>query len=672
MSKGPNPPRSLPWIAAAVGGLGLVVLAGWAAGVERLQAVLPGQASMKPNTALGLLSFGVALGARCLPGRSVRAVGWLAAGLGLAIGVATLAQYVSGIDLHIDEALFHDLRSAPGTSSPGRPSPLTATAFCLAGAAFFLLDARGGRRQLAHPAELLALGVGLIGFSALLGYLLGIDPLYSFFGFTQVALHTAVGLLAIATGLLASRPERGLVALLRSPHPVGRLTRRLLLALVAILVGLTWVKVRLESAGAIGPDESLAVHLIGEITLACAVVLAFAQVAERADAERRGAEAEVREREERLDLAIRGADLGAWSWDLRTGALRWDARTRELFGVGPAEPLTYPRFLDSLHPDDRERIDAHARVSLERHADFRAEMRVVRPDGTLCWVSAMARGAYDDAGQAVRMHGVVQDVSLRKADELEKARLAQSLEDRVAERTRELGERNAELEAFSWSVAHDLRAPLRAIAGYAELVLATGGEQLGAEGRAWLGRIRHAVERMSRLIDGLLRLTGVTRAPLRLDVVDLTRLAREIAGALERRDPDRRVEWRIEEGLTASGDRDLLRIALENLLENAWKYTSRLACGHISFGTRLDGGTLVYQVRDDGAGFDMGHAGQLFRPFTRLHGEEFPGSGIGLVIVERIVGRHGGRIWAEASPDRGATLPAPGDQPPRASTNTPR
>ncbi len=247
------------------------------------------------------------------------------------------------------------------------------------------------------------------------------------------------------------------------------------------------------------------------------------------------------------------------------------------------------------------------------------------------------------------------------------------LERQVAERTAALTAANHELSAFAYSVSHDLRAPLRAIDAFSQALLEDHSAALDAQGQDYLRRVRANASRMGQLIDDLLQLSRLTRAEMRLEPIDLSAIARSIASDLQRAQPGRTVAFSIEPGLTARGDPRLLRVLLENLLGNAWKYTSRHPSAHIAFGRSSENGESVYFVRDDGAGFDLAYADKLFRPFQRLHtSEEFEGAGVGLATAQRVVRRHGGRIWADAAPERGATffftLSAPGE---RASTLEP-
>jgi len=240
---------------------------------------------------------------------------------------------------------------------------------------------------------------------------------------------------------------------------------------------------------------------------------------------------------------------------------------------------------------------------------------------------------------------------------IERAERNRVLEREVAQRTAQLQTSNQELEAFAYSVSHDLRAPLRAIDGFSKVLQDRYGGALDVAARGYLERVRAASQKMSRLIDDLLQISRVTRQEMRISQVDLTALAASIATGLHESDPARAVEWVIEERLTARCDEVLLRVALENLLANAWKFTSKNQTARIEVGATHNNGTTIYHVRDDGAGFDMKYAGKMFAAFQRLHAaSEFEGTGVGLATVQRIIHRHGGDIQAEGRPGEGATF----------------
>ena len=216
---------------------------------------------------------------------------------------------------------------------------------------------------------------------------------------------------------------------------------------------------------------------------------------------------------------------------------------------------------------------------------------------------------------------------------------------------------NKELESFSYSVSHDLRAPLRAIDGFSRILLEDYQDKLDDDGKDSLARIRAASQRMGQLIDDLLQLSRITRAEMHRVPVDLSALARAVCDELKITEPARRVEFVIKPGLVTKADAGLMRAALENLLGNAWKFTGHRTDVKVEFGSRLEGGERVFYVRDNGVGFDMKYDSKLFGAFQRLHtSAEFPGTGIGLATVQRIIHRHGGRVWAEGETNRGATF----------------
>lgn len=333
----------------------------------------------------------------------------------------------------------------------------------------------------------------------------------------------------------------------------------------------------------------------------------------------------------------------------------------EVLGYGNTPAQDEPALADRvMHPDDRERAIAFRRSvkNLEDHAVAELECRYRRADGTWGWFLVRSAVFARNADGSVRqLFGTTTEITAIKRAESELLRLNAELEQRVAARTEQLSIANRELESFAYSVSHDLRAPLRAINSFSRLIFERCGEQFDAVSLRYQGQVHAAAQRMGELIDALLSLSRVTRGPLSRQRVNMSALARSITTELGRAEPERDVEIAIAEDVTGTGDPVLLRIVLQNLLGNAWKYTSGREQAHIEFGVQCTQKSPIFFIRDNGVGFDMECSARLFSPFQRLHtAEEFPGIGIGLATVQRIITRHDGRIWAESAPGKGATF----------------
>ncbi|HML24642.1 MAG TPA: PAS domain-containing protein [Aggregatilinea sp.] len=294
---------------------------------------------------------------------------------------------------------------------------------------------------------------------------------------------------------------------------------------------------------------------------------------------------------------------------------------------------------------------------LESQGFWHGEVIHTRKDGTTIYALASKTMLYDEKGERIGMVAVNHDITERKQAEARIRELNADLERRVQERTAQLVDLNQEIESFSYSVSHDLRTPLRALDGFSQVLLEDYHDVLDEEAQFLLGRIRAASQRMSHLIDDLLKLSRLTRAEIRHDQINLSDLAWEIVDDLQRDNTHRQVEITIQPDLTAVGDAHLLGILLENLFGNAWKFTRMRDPARIEFGCQDEDGRSVYFVRDNGVGFNSAYSGKLFTAFQRLHSEsEFEGTGIGLATVKRIVHRHDGKVWAEGAVDQGATF----------------
>jgi PAS domain S-box-containing protein len=370
--------------------------------------------------------------------------------------------------------------------------------------------------------------------------------------------------------------------------------------------------------------------------------------------EHKRAEEAVRESEQRFRALV---DLSSdWYW-VTDAEHRFTFREGEILrrmGIPPEEDYGKRRWeMGFVNMTDAD-WDAH-RALLERREEFRDLLLERRsPDGRVHWATISGRPLHDAAGRFLGYHGTGRDVTQQVRAEERLRKFNVELEHKVQERTDELDAANKELEAFTYSVSHDLRAPLRAIDGFSRMLEERHAGALGGEARDYLQRVRAAARRMGQLIEDLIAFSRIGRAALHKRAVDLSALARLVAKELEAGAPERRVEWRLAEGLAAHADPGLARVVLENLLGNAWKYTGKTPRALIEFGRTAAG---EFMVRDNGAGFDPAHADGLFQPFRRLHAlEEFEGTGIGLATVRRIVERHGGRVRGEGAVGAGAAF----------------
>ncbi len=283
---------------------------------------------------------------------------------------------------------------------------------------------------------------------------------------------------------------------------------------------------------------------------------------------------------------------------------------------------------------------------------------IAMQDGSLTrWFEITAYPFKNTNGDIIGIIQSLKDITKRKKAEDKLLKLNKDLEQRVIQRTAQLEASNKELESFSYSVSHDLRSPLARIEGYSELLLSENFDMLDDDGRHYLDRIILSVNQMSQLIDDLLKLSLVTRSEMNFSLVNLSAIAKHIVDTLIESDPERKAEFIIHEDLQATGDGHLLRVVFENLLNNAWKFTQKKPAAKIEFGVKKDQPTPVFFIKDNGAGFNMSNVENLFTPFRRLHSDkDFPGTVVGLATVQRIIRRHGGKIWAEGKENSGATF----------------
>jgi PAS domain S-box-containing protein len=382
--------------------------------------------------------------------------------------------------------------------------------------------------------------------------------------------------------------------------------------------------------------------------------LSYGIMAIRIRAARMKAEEALYESKSQLDLALQSAHTGMWYWDIINKKRYFDNQVCNLLGIDPATFTgTDDEFFRAVHRDDRATIRAALLRTIEHNVPYEVEYRVVWPDGSIHYISARGMLVRNNVDRPVRINGIIWDITERQQREDQLAKQAAELQ----ERTVQLEEINKELESFSYSVSHDLRSPLRAIDGYSRMILKREGDKFDEETTRKFNTIRLNVQQMGQLIDGLLNLSRLGKQELAIVTLDMTALVGDTWNELQVINPDRVIELTVSSMPNAYGDRILIKQVYLNLLDNAIKYTKHCAPAKIEAGGYTKDKEHVYYIKDNGAGFDMAYYDKLFGIFQRLHNtDDFEGTGIGLAIVQRIIHKHGGKVWAEGETEKGATF----------------
>lgn len=628
-------------VAAAVVGVGVVVLFGWWRDIALLKSVLPGLVSMRINTALTFIFLAAALWLlqreetdlvrRDRGGRLGQGLALLAA----ILAALTLSQYVTGSDLGIDEMFLRDTGTV---GDPGRMAPQTAVAFLLLGMALLSLDVR--TRNGGWPAQHLTCIALALGLSSLIGYTFGAS-LYQVGSLTPIAVHTGALLVLLCLGILLSRPDRGVVRILNRQGPGGDLARWLLPAATAVPLVLGWLRFLGERAGLYDTGFGVAVFALAMILILTGLIYRTALMLDRVAEQGREAEDELKRF---FSISMDKLCIAGTDGYFKMVNPRWE----KVLGYTREELLSRP-YLEFIHPEDREATLQEAAKLAEGHDLASFENRYRCRDGSYRWLHWTATPFLE---QGV-VYAAARDVTERK-----------QADQRIHDLNRELGHKleelaavNQELEGFSYSVAHDLRAPLRHVDGFSKILLEDHGADMKEEARRLLERVRDGAQHMGALIDELLNFSRLGRRELQRQITGLNSLVEEARAGLRAEGDGRSIEWRVGRLPYADCDPALMKQVFANLLSNALKYTRPRENAVIEVGQFASNGETAIFVRDNGVGFDMKYASKLFGVFQRLHRcEDFEGTGVGLALVQKIVHKHGGRIWVEAALDRGATF----------------
>lgn len=700
--------RTIAAICMAVGGMALM---GWWFSKPLFNSLMPGLGTLKPNTALSLVLSGLALAG--LPAesrgdglieRTMSRIQPIAALLLLLVASLTLLSYLLNMTTGIDKLLVPE--SAPNSLHvfPWRMSPISACSFSLLAIAMLPWPSRFVRWWLA--IELLVLVTGVAAFIMLLGYAYQAASLYSLPGFSVVALHTALGLLLLTAGVLTVHPRFVLAGQIMAMDQAGAEMRRLLPAAILLPCVVGWLLLQGQRRDWYGAELGLAGFTAANIVIFSSLIWWNSRAVRRSDQALRAHLGRV-EAVAEMDRAILGMRSTREIAEKALDHLRrmipcacaslvvfeQNSGPRRLVATGTCgDTQVLPR-PHSIASYEQALLEAGAGSTImlgNLHAiAFDSEVFVtLRKAGAVSYAGLPLRGEQHLLGMLELLdsrpdcfsdehiqaaHSIADQLAIALQQALLRENLDRhtaSLERRVQERTRELEVMNQELmfanrdlEEFTASAAHDLRAPLNAMAGHCGMLRDSIEELPDEEARHRMERIDASVRRMNDVIDGMLGLAQLTKIELVRRPVDVNAVAAEVIQELQQQYPNHRMHYHIDGGSPLFADPRLIRSLLMNLLGNAWKYTRHAERPSVEL-VRIDGdGGPGFVVRDNGVGFDMNFAQHLFEPFRRMHTlAEFPGVGIGLATCARIVQRYGGRIWADSAVGQGAafhlTLPA--------------
>jgi len=674
--------------------IGLIALIGWLLDIAIMKSIHPDWVAMKANTAAGFFLSGVVLWMKSSEAGQASALrqrsGQIAAAIVALLGLLTLVEYALGSDLGIDQLLFWESPGAIKTLAPGRMAPASALCFLSLGLALML---NGGTARNSGKAAVFAVLTAFPALASGMAYLYDIENLYGLGYGTQMALHTVLGFLVLAAGVLCLHPEQGLVALIRSRDTGGKIARRLLPTAIILPILIGGLELMGDRAKLFEPEFGVALVALTYILVLNLLIGWSALLLSQADAERSRANSAIWESEARLHLLLHTIPDVVWLKDTQGVYMACNSAFERFFGAHEADIVGKTDYdfvdaetADSYRANDQAAIAANGTRVNEEWLTF-------ADDGHRALVETTKTPMFDSEGRLLGVLGIARDITARyraerivHAAQMESARLLEEsnqsrlallsvledqmsaqaevqklnaeLERRVRERTAELEVANKELESFSYSVSHDLRAPLRAISGFAQILARRHRDCLDEEGRHYLDNVVTASERMGVLIDDLLHYSRTGQGEIRAVPVPLAPIVHHLAATFGERIATAGARFEVVEPLaTPLGDATLIGQILTNLLDNALIYRRRDVTPEVKISALRESGKVVLRVSDNGIGIAPEYYGKIFQVFQRLHSEdEYPGTGIGLAIVYKAVRMMEGEIGVESSPGVGSTF----------------
>ncbi|MCE5182109.1 MAG: PAS domain S-box protein [Betaproteobacteria bacterium] len=693
-----NSPLFWKTLAAAAGlvsiAVGAVALAGWALDVAALKSIYPSWVAIKANTAAGFILAGMALWLKSRERIQVKPL-LSHAGDALAIVVAflgafTLIEYTVGISPGIDQLLFEEPAGAIHTLAPGRMAPASALCFLFLGVAL-MFDGKSDRSS--WLVTILAVMATFPALASGLAYLYGLDNLYGLGYGTQMAAHTVLAFLVLALGVLCSQPERGLIALVASPDTGGTIARRLLPLAIVLPIMIGWLKLAGDRARLFEPDFGVVLVVLSYILVLNLLIAWSARILSRADVERNRANEVIRANEERLHTLTRTIPDIVWLKNPEGIYLFCNSAFERFCGAKEADIVGKSDydFVDAEQADFFRGNDLLVMNAGE--TKINEEWITFADDGHSALMETIKTPMFDGEGRLLGVLGIARDITLRhrteaairnahqesarllaEADQsrqvllgvLEDQKLAEakirdlnaSLEQRVRERTAELEAANKELESFSYSVSHDLRAPLRAINGFSQILIRRHRDGLNEEGRHYLDNVVTASERMGVLIEELLHYSRTARSSAQAVPVPLAPIVKQLKATFSERIAAANADFMVMEPLAIPlGDSTLIGQILANLVDNALTYCTRDGAPRVTLSSVCEDGKVVLRVADNGIGIAPEYHEKVFQVFQRLHSEaEYPGTGIGLAIVAKAARMMEGEIGIESALGAGSTF----------------